>query len=224
MKLRAGIQHTSLPLTVILVAIGAAASAQTASTNGDAIGYVEFLGQSAWGNVTSQAYGAEGGIRITPSLEAVVEAGWARDVSDDATRRAAEAIAGFLDETQGPTAYSVTRSATYVAGGVRFPLASRLKNLKPYLEGSGGWAHLTRELSFSIAGTDVTGTLGNLRVQIGSDLAGSDNAGLMTMGGGVVWSVWRQVAFDFNYRYSRVFTSPVRVNLNRAGLGIGITF
>ncbi len=218
-------------VTVAMLTLGGVASAQTtpAQTTAPAgtLGYAEFVGQSAWGNVTNQSYGAEGGVQVSANLEAFVEMGWTRDVASDATRHAAELIAGFLGETQGETTFTARESAAFFAGGVRYPLqleGSPLGSLKPYVEGGAGWAHLTKKSTFSVAGTDVTSTLGDLGVQIGSDLAGTRNAGLMVLGAGVVWPVWRQVIVDFNYRYSKIFTSPDRVNLNRAGLGIGITF
>jgi opacity protein-like surface antigen len=221
---------SAFAVTVAMMALAGSASAQTASaqtTTPSPLGYVEFQGQSAWGNVTTQSYGAAGGMQVTSTLQAFVEVGWTRDVASDATRQAAGLIAAFLSQTQGSTAYTAKESAGFAAGGIRFPLhlhGSSLGGLTPYVEAGAGWAHLTKKTTFSVGGGDVTSTLADLGVQLGADLAGSRNAGMMVLGGGAVWPVWRQVIFDFNYRYSKIFASPDRITLNRAGLGLGITF
>ena len=44
-------------------------------------GYVEAVAQSAFGNVTSQSFGVEAGINITPSTQVFVEFGQTRDTS-----------------------------------------------------------------------------------------------------------------------------------------------
>jgi hypothetical protein len=39
----------------------------------------------------------------------------------------------------------------------------------------------------------------------------------------VAWPVWEKLVVDFQYRYGRVFTSE-GLNMNRAGVGIGVRF
>ena len=78
------------------LALSGVASAQTqASAAADADhGYVEAVIQSAFGNVTSQSYGAEGGITVRPNIQVFVEAGMVRDVATSSIGTAAQIIQG----------------------------------------------------------------------------------------------------------------------------------
>ena len=93
-------------LTLGLLALGRVAHAQSAAGKG----YVEGVAQSAFGNVTSQAYGAEGGFALTPGLWIFVEGGQIRDVATAAIGTAAQQIAASLTDLQpAAVAYRATR-------------------------------------------------------------------------------------------------------------------
>jgi opacity protein-like surface antigen len=59
---------------------------------------------------------------------------------------------------------------------------------------------------------------------LGTGLSGSETKGMFSLGAGLVWPVWQKLVVDFQYRYGRVFTSGEGLNLNRAGVGIGVRF
>ena len=46
---------------------------------------------------------------------------------------------------------------------------------------------------------------------------------MLSMGGGVMWPVWKHAVVDFQYRYGHIFSSEA-INVNRAGIGIGVRF
>jgi opacity protein-like surface antigen len=81
-----------------------------------------------------------------------------------------------------------------------------------------------KDVSFTVNGADVTSTLPQLGVVLGTDLSGSETKPMLSLGVGVVWPVWQKLIVDFQYRYGRVFTSDQGLNLSRAGIGIGVRF
>lgn len=66
--------------------------------------------------------------------------------------------------------------------------------------------------------------MGQFGAVLGSDLSGTENKPMLTIGGGVAWLAWQRLVIDFQYRYGRVFTADQGTNVNRAGTGIGVRF
>src|SRR4029453_13056495 len=95
--------RTALAVCVCSVTMTAAAAAQTPVA--ESRGYVEGVVQTAFGNVTSQSFGAELGRRIAPPLHVFVEAGQTRDTSPTGLGEDAQLIAGFLAQTQSGVSY-----------------------------------------------------------------------------------------------------------------------
>ena len=186
-------------------------------------GYVEAVAQVAFGNVTSQSYGGEIGITVVPRLQIFLDAGHARDTSPSTLGVSAQSIAGFLSQTQPNVTFHAKQPATFGLAGVRYGFPLSTAKVEPYLMGGGGVARLTRDVSFTIAGNDVTNTIPQYGVALGSDLSGSETKGMVTVGGGVMWPVWQALVVDFQYRYGRIFATE-GVNVNRAGVGLGFRF
>jgi opacity protein-like surface antigen len=186
-------------------------------------GYVEGVAQSAFGNVTSQSFGVELGITIKPALQVFVDVGHARDTSPASLGTAAQGIAGWLSQTQNNVTFSGKQPVTFGLAGVRYRFGSSQK-VEPYVMGGGGVAQVKKEVSFSINGGDVTSTLGQFGVVLGSDLSGSETKAMLTIGVGAVWPAFDRIIVDFQYRYGRVFTEDEGLNVSRAGIGIGVRF
>ena len=201
---------------------GTAAYAQTAAPVVSK-GYVEAVAQVAFGNVTSQSYGGEIGITVVPRLQIFLDAGHTRDTSPSTLGVSAQSIAGFLSQTQPNVTFHAKQPATFGLAGVRYGFPLSTAKVEPYLVGGGGVARLTRDVSFTIAGNDVTNTIPQYGVALGSDLSGSETKGMVTVGGGVMWPVWQALVVDFQYRYGRIFATE-GVNVNRAGVGLGFRF
>jgi opacity protein-like surface antigen len=199
--------------------------ARAQSGANDSRGYVEAVAQSAFGNVTSQSFGGEIGVTVAGGWQVFVEAGQVRDTSPSDLGASAQAIAGFLARTQANVGYRVKEPVTFGIAGVRyvFPGAGRVE---PYVLAGGGIAQVKRDVTFTVGGADVTSSLQQAPyyVTLGSDLSGSETKPMVGAGVGIVWPAWRRLAIDFQYRFGRVFASDQGLNVNRAGVGIGVRF
>ncbi len=206
-----------------VLATSGAAYAQSAAP-APSRGYIEAVAQSAFGNVTSQSYGGEIGLVIKPNLSVFLDAGQVRNVSPASVGTNAGIIAGYIAQTTTNVAYNVKEPTTFGALGIRYALPIGAGSVEPYVLAGGGMARVTRNVTFMVGGSDVTNAMGQYGVVLGSDLAGSETKGMLTIGGGVAWPVWQRLVVDFQYRYGRGFTSDQGLNINRAGAGIGFRF
>src|SRR6267142_2769485 len=183
-------------LLVSTIALGGVAHAETGATADK--GYVEAVGQSSFGNVTSQNFGAEVGFTIAPHLQVFAEIGKTRDVATTALGSHAQRMAGALIAVDPNTSYSVKEPVTFGAIGLRFlvPVSGKAQ---PYLLGGGGIAKVTPDVKFFVGGSDETANLQQAPyyLVLGSDLAGSSTKPMFVVGGGVAYPVWKQLLLDF---------------------------
>ena len=210
-------------LTVGMLALGGVAHAQSsASKPGD--GYVEAVAQSAFGNVTSQSYGAEAGVTVFPNVQIFVEAGQTRNVATTAFSAAAQTMAGALSQTQANAGFSVKEPVTFGAAGLRFLIPVADSKVQPYVMAGGGIAKVSQNATFTVGGTDVTGNLAQFNIVLGSDLSGSFTKPMFVLGGGVTYPLWQQLIADFQFRFGRILAEDSGINVSRAGIGIGVRF
>lgn len=208
-------------VTMGVLAFAAAADAQ--STPFRTAGYAEGFIQSSFGNVTSQSFGAEAGVRIVPDLQIFVEGGRTRDVATADLGTGAQKIAGSLGQSQSGVSYSVKQPVTYVDAGLRWLAPVSNPKIQPYVMAGAGFAQVKQDARFMVNGTDVTDNLQQYSIVLGTDLSGSVTKALMTLGGGVEVPVWHRVVADLQFRYGRIFSDP-GINMSRAGLGVGVRF
>src|SRR5438093_12763506 len=128
---------TAILLTVLSGMTGAA-QAQTPSTPGADSGYVAFVMQSAFGNVTSQSYGAEIGVKVATNVQLFVEGGQTRNVAPTALGTNAQTIAGALALTETGVGFSVREPVAFVAGGVKYLIPVTGSKVAPYVLGGFG--------------------------------------------------------------------------------------
>ena len=205
-----------------MLAVSGVAHAQ--SVSGESKGFIEGVAQSAFGNVTSQSFGVEGGVTLAPRIAIIAEFGMVRDSSPKTLGASAQIVAGGLTQAQSsPVSYSVKQPLGFGMVGVRYTIPHSDK-LHPYVEFAGGLAKITRDVTFTVSGTDVTGKLASYGIVLGKDLAGTESKLMIGGGGGVVYNVTTAVIFDASYRFDRVSTDPSSTNVNRIGAGIGIRF
>lgn len=215
---------TIVAVLASMVVMSGTAQAQSASAAAESTGYVEGLVQSAFGNVTSQSFGAEGGYRVGQRMHVFVELGRVRDTSPKTIGAAAQIIAGYLTRVQtAPVTFSVKQPMEFGVAGIRYsvPYSDRIE---PYVIGGVGLARVTRQVGFTIGGADVTETIGTYGVALGKDLAGTEDKLMISAGGGVIWKVRAPIFLDATYRYGRVATDGGATTVNRVGLGVGLTF
>lgn len=204
-----------------MMALSGAAYAQSAS---DSTGFIEGVAQSAFGNVTSQSFGIEGGISIAPKIEIVVDLGMVRDASPKALGTAAQLVAAGLTAVQsGAVSYSVKQPIGFGMIGVRYTIP-RSDKLHPYVEATGGMARIKKDVRFTIGGTDVTDNLSKYNAVLGTDLAGTESKLMFGGGVGVVYDITPSFIFDAGYRFNRVASQPDATTVNRIGAGVGYRF
>ena len=186
-------------------------------------GYVEGVAQSTFGNVTSQAYGVEVGFSIAPRLQVFGEVAHVNDTASASLSTSAQLIAGALSQTQANVGYQAVQPATFGVGGIRFLFPASPK-VEPYVLVGAGVASVQKNVTYTIGGTDVTGSLAQYGVVLGTDLSGTETKMMLDLGGGVAWAPTQKLVVDFQYRYGRVFTEDEGLNISRAGIGIGVRF
>ena len=206
----------------LLLTPATVARAQAAAAPAPDRGYAMAVAESAFGNVTSQSFGAEIGVTVRPELQVFGSFGMIRDVATTEIGTAASTIALALSQLQpSAVSYSVKEPVTFFTGGVRyrFKVASKLA---PYVAGGIGVASVKKDVKFLIGGSDASGTLAQY-VTLGSDIAGDESKMMFTLGAGVVYPVWQQVIVDLHYQFGRISTE-IPITVNRAGIGVGIRF
>jgi opacity protein-like surface antigen len=202
----------------------AAAQTRPGSASSSQIGYGEFVAQAAFGNVTSNSFGGEIGINVLPDLQVFIEGGHMGDVATPSISDAAKLIAGALSQSQpAPVGYSVKQPVTFGAAGLRYLIPVQ-SPVRPYVMGGLGLAKVQQQFAVTIGGTDVTSTLDQYGVQLGTDLSGSFTKLLLVVGGGVTYPVWQHLVVDLQYRYGRIFADDQGINTHRAGIGVGVRF
>src|SRR5262245_5663918 len=217
-----------LGVMVSTLALGGTARAQAPAAAPEADkGYVEVVGQSSTGNVTSQSFGVEVGVAVQPRLMVVVEAGRTNDVSPAALGSAPQRIAGSLSQTLANVECTVKEPATFVAAGLRYSLLPPGDSrVRPYVMGGYGIARLEKKVRFSVGGTDVTDTLSQppYYVTLGTDLMGTSSSGMFVAGGGVTVPVVSRMMFDFQFRLDHILAEDESITVVRIGVGLGIRF
>jgi opacity protein-like surface antigen len=203
---------------LVWTALGGVAFAQSPTAADDAKGYVEFVAQSAFGNVTSQSFGGEIGFAVKRGLQVFVEGGYIRDTTPASLSTAAQSIAAGISAQAGGGGYSVKQPVTFGVGGLKYLFPVDQSTFAPYVMAGGGAARVEKNVSFSVA----TGQVADY-VTLGSDLAGTETKGMISLGIGVDWAIGKAFMIDLNYRYGRVFTSE-GLNINRVGAGVGVRF
>jgi opacity protein-like surface antigen len=206
------------------VALAGAASAQSAKTSTTTsgapdTGYAEFFAQSAFGNVTSQAYGGEVGFFVMPALQVFGEFGWVRNTAGDTLSANAQTIASGIAAAAGNVSYQVRQPVTFGAGGVKYIVPVEQKRVSPYVLAGLGVAAVKRDVTFTTTAGDV-----NQFATLGTDLSGTETKAMISFGGGVGVPVGRVMIIDVQYRYGHVFTSDEGLNINRLGVGLGVRF
>jgi opacity protein-like surface antigen len=208
------------------LALGGVAQAQTGTAAGPTkdAGYVEVVAQSAFGNVTSQSYSVEVGVTIRPNLQVFVEGGQTRNVAPAQLGIDAQTIAGALSQTQANVGFSTKEPAVFAAGGVKYIMPVAGSKARPYVLGGFGMAKVKRDVAFTVGGSDVTSTLSQYGIVLGTDLSGDFTKPMFVAGGGVTWPVWQRLVVDLQFRFGKIFAEEGGINVARAGIGIGVLF
>lgn len=207
----------------IAAAVGLArpAGAQTPGADAKWYGSVE-AGASAVQNVGGLG-GAQIGRHLSSRADVFAEALYLQDV---ATRRRAEAVsavAGYLALSRGRAASATIDIPTWFAGGgIRYFLGSGA-SIRPYVIGQAGVARVALRPAFSLGGADVTSSLEQYGVTLGSDLTGTATRPAFGGGLGVVvgTGAWY---LDAGLRVISVQFESQAANSKGVTIGIGRRF
>jgi opacity protein-like surface antigen len=215
----------ALAVLIVFSAGGVAAQTQPppSSAPPPTRGYLEAVAHSAFGNVTSQAYGGEFGITVATNLQVFAEVGQIRNVAGSELGASADLIANVLREVQNATVtFTAKQPVTFGVGGVRYLIPTSIA-ARPYILGGFGIARVSNDVTFQFDGADASNALSQY-VTLGGDLSGASTKPMFSAGAGLAWPLWTHLVVDLQYRYGAIFADPKRISTNRVGAGVGVRF
>ncbi len=167
--------------------------------------------------------GGELGYHVTNQLDVLGEGFWMQDVVTRRRLDSAASVAAFLHGTQGAAASSTIKApAFYAGGGLRYMLKSEGR-VRPYLLVSAGAGWITLKPAFTLGGSNVTSTLPQYGVTLGSDLTGKLTEPAVSARFGVRMSQTRTYV-DGGIRVTTIWTPNQATNVVSASAGFGFRF
>ena len=220
-------------LITVALACGATARAQTPGTASTDRGYAEVAAAATLGHKSASSFGGEAGYRLLEvnsslidELHIFIEAGRMGNVASADTDARALIIGNAIGAS-----VSTVQVAKYFDAGVKVRLTRLGYGMwRSYLLLGVGAATVDTSASFAIAGTDVTGKLGQYGVQLGNDLSSSLTKTFLTFGVGTNANIGKRLLVDVGYRYGRILPktdmieNDQAINTNRVQVGVGIRF
>ena len=202
-------------------------AAQVSSTAPPSFDQRSFLmGIGGAGSVHSAAAlaGGELGYRPTQRVEIFGQAIGMQNVATKQQIAHASQIGAVLHASQGGTVTSsIDAPAWYVGGGLRVLLASEGRRVRPFLVAGVGVARVTLQPSLTLGGADVTDSLPQYGVTLGSDLTGTATEPALDGGGGLRFAFGRQW-LDGDVRVITIRTSGQATNVLRTSVSYGFAF
>ena len=216
-------QLVMMTLSVVLVGVGIAHAQTPSTTASRGVAYGEVTFGPTFGNTSGGSGGAEAGYFLKFfGLGVVAEAGRISNVATSQTQDKAAKIAGAIGGT-----YQAKQPVKYFDAGF-VKQFSTFHRATPYVLVGFGAATVSNNVSFSVAGADVTGKLSQLGVQLGGDLAGSYTTVFVTAGAGAHMPLWGRWFGDLSYRFGSVGkdtpSESHAISTNRLQFGVGTRF
>ena len=178
------------------------------------VGAVQNVGPTAAGTLT---------VRLTDRIEAIGEGVWMKDVAPRRRIETAETVAAYLQTSQGKSASGTLEiAAVFTGAGARIML-TRSGHIRPYVAVTAGVARLTLRPAFVLSGANVTTSLPQYGVTLGSDLTGETTKPAFTGGFGVLVDQGRWY-IDAGGRVTSIQTEGQAIKVLRAGGGIWFKF
>jgi hypothetical protein len=160
--------------------------------------------------------GGEAGFQWIRDDRSWLDVVWMQNVVTRAQLDKANTIANSLSTTQGqPATSNVEVPATYWGLGGRWVFEQvNLKGLRPYALVTLGSGYTNIKSTFTLGGSDISGSLPQYGVTLGSDLAGKSYHFAVDAGGGAVWAVrswYRRRRPSGKHRWTRSETNVFRL-------------
>lgn len=197
--------RSTLPLLVLVLALPSGAWAQIGST-----GQVRARGGLTFAAKTAPVFGAGFGINAGPSVQILGEIGRMQNVlPSDIQQEFDDGVTGLQSQIGLPVRMDVKAQADYALGGARF-LIPATGRIRPYMEGTGGIAHVAMKFDIEVGGVDYSDEFAN---EIGEDA--ETNEFMLSLGGGVQVALTTHFGVDIGYRFVRIFTDDPSVTANK---------
>ncbi len=211
-------------MLVVVVACAGTARAQSAPTaTSDSRWDAEFTVGPTFGHKASVSLGGEIGWWLTDKLGIYGEGGRILNVASSEIESHAAVVADYI----GGSA-DVKQHVNYFDAGVKYRLPPHGR-LRPYALFGVGAGTVFNDVTFNVAGADVTGSLlDQFGVALGSDLSGHYNRVFITTGFGTRLPLTGRWVGDLSYRYGYVGKNADAnlkgISTNRLQFGVGLTF
>jgi len=201
-------------------------TAASAAAQAPAAGQKWFISAEA-GVEAVQNVGGLGGVqlgrRLSSRLDVFGEAVYLQDIVTRRRNESANSVASYLAQTQGkPASGSLTVPTWTFQGGIRYFLTGP-RGIRPFVVASAGGARATMQPKFTLAGADVTTTMPQYGVTLGSDLTGTTTKAVYGGGFGITTNVgaW---ALDAGVRIFSVQLDGQAANATSLIVGFGRKF
>lgn len=151
------------------------------------------------------------------------EAGWMSNVVSKGRLNSAQTISDYLAQTTGqPASWTLKVPGGYFALNGRYRLRTKPRYVAYALAGVG-LGITSPKTTFTLAGTDVSGSLPQYGVTLGKDLSGGTARGLLNAGVGITVPHGKWVG-DASYRFTPIFSPGGATLVNRLVLSAGYKF
>lgn len=198
-------------LGALIILVGAAAGAEAQTGRGVVRGFggVTFMSE------TAGIVGMSVGVHVHSRLEIFAEGGrltnvlphhLQRDLDDAARAFGSYFGAGLRIDGRAPAVYTFGALRVSHQAGTRARI---------YADAGGGLAHGTSAITARAGGQDVSTS-----VVAALGIRKSENAGLITVGGGVIVDLTRRLGLELGYRFMRIFTDDPRINTANMSAGL----
>ena len=213
--------------TAMLMAGVAQAQTTTPASGRDGRVYAEVAVGATFGHVSARSVGGEVGVRLIGAVEVFIEGGRMNNLATADLDARAEIIANFIHGSA-----SAVQKANYVDAGVKYRFPPIGGMVRPYVGVGFGRAKVTKQVNFTVNGTDITGQLAGdpFRLELGADLSDSLNKGFVMVAFGAQALFAKHFLVDGSYRYGRiapnaaVIDGDLGINAQRVQIGVGVRF
>jgi opacity protein-like surface antigen len=213
---------TFVPAVLVLCLGAVSASSQTTAPGDLPTRYAQVDAGASFGHKSGGVFGAEIGVPYK-NFRFFAEGGRLTNTVTSDMENAAAVITTALSTPGATATATVKQPVSFFAAGIRMAMPTGGR-FEPFaLVGIGG-AKVSKDVSFSIAGSDVTSQLLSRGVQLGQDLAGSENRTLIEAGLGARMSISGRLYAELSYRYAHIFLIEPGMNTNRIQFAIGAGF
>ena len=166
--------------------------------------------------------GGQLGFRLSDRIDIVGEGVGLLDVVSRQRLDMANLVGTYLQASQGGAVSSTVKAPAFYAGGGLHLMLTGVQRVRPFVAVGAGMARVTLQPAFTLGGADVTASLPQYGVTLGSDLTGSSTKPAFAGGVGVRIAQGRWgIDADVGVISIRTPGSPTNVLRTSVGLGFG---